>query len=56
MSTAKLFDPIIIVNAIVFVCPIIPIFMFSARTALAILQVLEFLHRLFSSVLVLRFE
>ena len=46
MSTAKLFNPIIIVIVVIFVFPILPICYVLARTAVSIPQILEFLQTL----------
>ena len=46
MSTAKLFNPIIIVIVAIFVFPILPICYVLARTAVSIPQILEFLQTL----------
>ena len=49
------FNPIIIVVVVIFVCPILRICYLFTCTAVSILQILEILRRLFSSLLVLRF-
>ena len=51
MSAAKLFNPIIIVIVVIFVFPrILPICYVLARTAVSILQILEFLQTLLSCI------